>query len=130
MLKTLSAPQLFVPAALYDPTFAAALSGSPVERRVRISVPGKVAHSLKLGASPSPEAVFGYIAMSALLTDLRNQGGNANKLSSVVSGFRALSNQSSPLGTYSIKNGDIEFHNGKAPFVWARVESGQLAVSR
>jgi hypothetical protein len=67
--------------------------------------------------------------MSALLEDLRQQGGNANRLASVVNGFRSLSNQHSPIGAYSIKNGDIQFTGG-APFVWAGVKNGSLYPSK
>lgn len=131
-INTATVKRVFVPSALYDPTFAAALSPA-AQRSVQISVPGvlhsSIDSSLKLGHS-SPQAVFGYMAMSALLADLRAQGGNANRLASVVNGFRSLSAQSSPLGTYSIKNGDIQFSDGTAPFVWAGVKNGSLHPSK
>jgi branched-chain amino acid transport system substrate-binding protein len=133
-----AAPQLkrlFVPSALFDPEFAAKL-GPAAARAINISVPGFL-HSgfdsqfkAKYGHPPALQAVFGYVAMSALLEDLRQQGGNANRLSSVVNGFRSLSNQQSPIGAYSIKNGDIQFADGKAPFVWAGVKNGSLYPSK
>ena len=121
MLNGLSGKQLFVPSALYDPTFASKFS------TIHISVPGKVVPSLKLGPNPAPQAVFGYIAMKALLTDLHNQGGNANKLASVVDGFRSLSGQSSPLGTYSInQNGDTSL--GPAAFAIEHLRGTKLVA--
>jgi branched-chain amino acid transport system substrate-binding protein len=116
--------KLFVPSALYDPAFATALTPTAY-----VSVPGAL-HSTfdaqfkaTYHRPPAIQAIFGYMAMSALLADLRQQGSSANKLSSVINGFRSLSNQQSALGVYSIKNGEIEFASGKAPFAWVTAKA-------
>ena len=56
---------------------------------------------------PSPQAIFGYEAMAAVLAVLREDGGVANDRSKVARDFFAIRNRQSVLGTYSLNaNGD------------------------
>ncbi len=127
--------KLFAPSALADDAFAAGLS--PAARRsLYVSMPGLLPKQLAIqaptfaanfraayGHAPSPEAIFGYEAMSAVLSVLHQAGSSANNRQTVVKDFFAISNHSSPLGSYSIdKNGDTSI----GPFVIARVQGSKL----
>ena len=75
------------------------------------------------GHAPAVQAIFGYEAMAAVLSVLKQAGTSANSRSTVVKGFFAIRNRQSVLGTYSIdSNGDTSI----APFVFNRLKSGQL----
>jgi branched-chain amino acid transport system substrate-binding protein len=126
--------KLFGPSALDAPRFLSALSSSV--RNLYISVPGFLKPELNqagttfvtqfaatYGHAPAPQAIFGYEAMAAVLSVLREAGTSANDRSTVVKDFFAIKNRQSVLGTYSINsNGDTSI----APFVFSRLRDGQL----
>ena len=73
--------------------------------------------------APAPQAIFGYEAMSAVLSVLKKAGASANDRATVVQDFFAIKNRDSVLGTYSINaNGDTSL----APFVFSRPVNGKL----
>lgn len=131
--------KLFAPSALADSGFAASLTPA-AGASLRVSSPGFTSATLSAtgrgfvtaftstyGHAPSPEAIFGYEAMSAVLTVLRKAGTSANNRTTVVKDFFALRNRASVLGTYSINaNGDTSL----APFVISRIASGHLVPFR
>jgi branched-chain amino acid transport system substrate-binding protein len=124
---------------LDDQAFAAGLS-SAAQNALEISAPGFLAANLTAtgrqfvasftaayGHAPNPQAIFGYEAMSALISVLREAGKNASSRSTVRNDFFAIHNRNSVLGTYSIDaNGDINL----APFVISHVRAGQLTPYR
>jgi branched-chain amino acid transport system substrate-binding protein len=127
--------KLFGPSALDTTTFAARLS--PATRHVYISSPGFMTKDLSATAKseflkpfedtyhrvPSPQAIFGYEAMSAVLSVLKKAGASATDRATVVQDFFAIKNRDSVLGTYSINaNGDTSL----APFVFSRPANGKL----
>ncbi len=127
--------KLFAPSALYDDTFVAGLS-SAAQANLLVSSPGfmpseltpsgrqfESAFAAAYGHAPAPEAIFGYEAVSALVSVLGTEGSIAGDRADVVSAFRTLKNRTSVLGTYSIVGGDTTI----APFVIARVRGGKLA---
>jgi branched-chain amino acid transport system substrate-binding protein len=61
--------------------------------------------------------------MSAVLSVLKEAGTSAGNRSTVVHDFFAIKNRQSVLGTYSI---DSDGDTSLAPFVFARLKSGQL----
>ena len=130
-----AAVKLFGPSALDSPTFAARLS--PAARHVYISSPGFMTKDLSATAKseflkpfedayhrvPSPQAIFGYEAMSAVLSVLKKAGTSATDRAIVVQDFFAIKNRDSVLGTYSINaQGDTSL----APFVFSRPVNGKL----
>jgi branched-chain amino acid transport system substrate-binding protein len=133
------AAKLFAPSALADSGFAASLSPA-AGAALRVSTPGftpgalsatgrgfATAFSSAYGHAPSAQAIFGYEAMSAVLSVLREAGTSANNRGTVVKDFFAIRNRPSVLGTYSINaNGDSSL----APFVISSVKSGQLVPLR
>jgi branched-chain amino acid transport system substrate-binding protein len=129
------AVKLFGPSALDGPALAAGLS--PAARHVYISSPGFMTKDLNATAKsqflkpfedayhrvPSPRAIFGYEAMSAILSVLKKAGASATDRATVVQDFFAIKNRDSVLGTYSINaNGDTSL----APFVFSRPVNGKL----
>jgi branched-chain amino acid transport system substrate-binding protein len=129
------AVKLFGPSALDGPALAAGLS--PAARHVYISSPGFMTKDLNATAKsqflkpfedayhrvPSPQAIFGYEAMSAILSVLKKAGASATDRATVVQDFFAIKNRDSVLGTYSINaNGDTSL----APFVFSRPVNGKL----
>ena len=78
------------------------------------------------GHAPAPVAIFGYETMAALLYVIRVEGSLANTRAAVVGRFRSLTAADtahySVLGTYSLDHGDTNL----APFVFSRVQGGQL----
>ena len=79
------------------------------------------------GHAPAVQAIFGYEAMSAVLSVLKQAGTSANNRTTVVHDFFAIKNRQSVLGTYSINsNGDTSI----APFVFSRVQGGKLVASK
>jgi branched-chain amino acid transport system substrate-binding protein len=130
-----AAVKLFGPSALDSPTFAARLS--PAARHVYISSPGFMTKDLTATAKseflkpfedayhrvPSPQAIFGYEAMSAVLSVLQKAGTSATDRAIVVQDFFAIKNRDSVLGTYSINaQGDTSL----AAFVFSRPVNGKL----
>lgn len=126
--------KLFVPSALYDTAFVSALSPA-AQNNLYVSSPGfstqtltaagrqfVAAFRLAYGHQPQPQAIFGFEAMSALLSVLSQAGAAAASRAVVVSDFRSLHNRQSVLGTYSIQNGDTTI----APFIFARARAGAL----
>jgi branched-chain amino acid transport system substrate-binding protein len=129
------AVKLFGPSAIDTPTFAARLS--PAASHVYISSPGLMTKDLSATAKseflkpfedayhrvPSPRAIFGYEAMSAVLSVLKKAGTSATDRAIVVQDFFAIKNRDSVLGTYSINaQGDTSL----APFVFSRPVNGKL----
>jgi branched-chain amino acid transport system substrate-binding protein len=129
------AVKLFGPSALDSTTFAGKLS--PGAQHVYISSPGFMTKDLSATAKseflkpfedayhrvPSPQAIFGYEAMSAVLSVLKKAGASATDRATVVQDFFAIKNRDSVLGTYSINaNGDTSL----APFVFSRPVNGKL----
>lgn len=126
--------RLFGPSALDAPSFAAALS--PSIRNLYVSVPGFLgpdltpagrtfvsAFTAAYGHAPVVQAIFGYEAVAAVLSVLKQAGTAANSRTTVVKDFFAIRNRQSVLGTYSINsNGDTSI----APFVFSRVAGGKL----
>ena len=128
------AAKLFVPSALYDSSFVTGLSAS-AQHNLYVSSPGfsaatltpagkqfEAAFSSAFGHAPAPQAIFGYEAMSAVLSVLKEAGSLADNRALVVADFRAIKDRQSVLGTYSIVNGDTTI----APFIFARVRGGVL----
>jgi branched-chain amino acid transport system substrate-binding protein len=125
---------LFVPSALYDADWVKGLSAA-AQHRLYVSSPGfapghypgngsafQSAFRLAFHHQPQPQAVFGYVAMQALVAGLKQAGANANSRSDVTHDVRSLHNQSSAVGTYSLDGGDTNL----APFVFARPVAGTL----
>lgn len=127
--------KLFVPSALDSPSFAAGLSRG--SGRVYVSSPGFMTKDLSDTAKakflkpfedayhrvPTPQAIFGYEAMSAVLSVLHQAGASASDRQTVVHNFFAIKNRDSVLGTYSINaNGDTSL----APFVFSRLVGSKL----
>jgi ABC-type branched-subunit amino acid transport system substrate-binding protein len=129
--------KLFAPSATwFGPTTVSRLSPA-AQHNLFVSTPGftrstlssagqgfETAFQSAFGHAPTPQAIFGYEAMAAVLAVLRQAGANAGNRAVVVSDFRTLHDRSSVLGTYSINGGDPSI----APFVFARVRGGQLVV--
>ncbi len=126
--------QLFAPSGLYDAAFVAGLSPA-AQQRLYVSTPGFLPRDLQAGGqtfvsdfergfghAPAPQAIFGYEAMSALLTVLQHAGTGAGNRALVVADFRELRRSSSAIGSYSISGGDPSL----APFVISRVQAGKL----
>jgi hypothetical protein len=127
--------KLFVPSALDTSSFASSLGSTQVN--LYAAEPGFLPKDLSSSAKqqfltpfqstygrvPSPEAIFGYEAMSAVLAVLHGAGSQANNRSRVVHDFFAINNRSSVLGTYSINSkGDTNI----SPFVFSRFARGTL----
>ncbi len=126
--------KLFGPSALDAPAFVAALS--PAVRSLYISIPGFLKANLTAagskfvtdftstyGHAPAVQAIFGYEAMAAVLSVLKEAGTEADNRTTVVKDFFSIKNRQSVLGTYSINStGDTSI----APFVFTRLKGGQL----
>ena len=126
--------KLFAPSALYDDTLVAKLSPA-AQKNLYVSAPGLPVHGQSAAArafasafqstyghAPSPQAVYGYETMAALLAVLKQLGANANSRAQVVARFRGLKDRQSALGTYSLTNGDTTV----ASFVIAHPAGGRL----
>ncbi len=130
---------LLAPSALDDVQFVDALT-TGAQSALRVSAPGFLPAELSSSGrqfvssfqsayhhQPSPEAIFGYEAMQALLSVIQRAGTGASDRTTVQRDFFALRNRTSVLGTYSINaDGDTSL----APFVISRVTSGQLTPFR
>ncbi len=126
--------KLFGPSALDSPAFASALSAA-AQPDVYISAPGFLPADLpaagktfvsefrsSYGHLPAPAAIFGYEAMAGVLAVIHEAGASAGNRAVVVHDFRAITNRSSVLGTYSIRSGDTTL----GAFVFSRVRAGAL----
>jgi branched-chain amino acid transport system substrate-binding protein len=126
--------RLFAPSALYDETLVAKLSPA-AQKNLYVSAPGMTVRGRSAAAkafastfqstyghAPSPQAVYGYETMAALLAVLKQLGANANSRAQVVARFRGLKDRQSALGTYSLTNGDTNL----AAFVIAHPAGGRL----
>jgi branched-chain amino acid transport system substrate-binding protein len=126
--------KLFGPSALDAPRFVSSLSSTV--QNLYISVPGFLKADLNqagttfasqfdatFGHAPAVQAIFGYEAMAAVLSVLKEAGTAANDRATVVKNFFSIKDRPSVLGTYSIdSNGDTSI----APFVFSRLQGGQL----
>jgi ABC-type branched-subunit amino acid transport system substrate-binding protein len=127
--------KLFGPSALANPTFASGITTG--SRNVFISEPGYLPADLSAAGQkfvsdfkaayqrdPTPQAIFGYEAMAAVLDVLKQAGKSANDRGKVVDGFFSIKNRSSVLGApYSINaNGDTSL----TPFVFNHLRAGKL----
>jgi branched-chain amino acid transport system substrate-binding protein len=132
--------KLFASSALASSAFLGALSPRAA-RNLYVSQPGidpksysslarrmfAVPFRRQYGRTPSPEAIFGYEAMAAVLAVLREDGGAATDRSKVARDFFAIRNRQSVLGTYSLNaNGDTSL----ASFVFSRLRGGKLVPVR
>jgi branched-chain amino acid transport system substrate-binding protein len=129
--------KLFAPSALSNDGFVSQLQAA-AQKQLYVSSPGLLPKQLAAkagkfavdfkaayGHAPSPQAIFGYEAISAVLAVLHEAGPSANNRQTVVKDFIALRNQPSPLGTYSIDtNGDTSL--GASAFVIERVVGTKL----
>jgi branched-chain amino acid transport system substrate-binding protein len=126
--------KLFAPSALYDDGFVSGLA-SAAQRDLYVSSPGFMPGDLTpagakfvsdfgsaYGHAPAPEAIFGYEAMAAVLSVIRQAGASATNRKAIVDDFRGLKDRASVLGTYTLSDGDTNV----APFVFSRPQSGQL----
>jgi ABC-type branched-subunit amino acid transport system substrate-binding protein len=132
--------KLLAPSALYAQSFVQTLSPA-ARRQLNVSTPGFLSSDLTATAKrefvapfvaayhrqPSPQAIFGYEAVSAVLATLDKAGSAANQRSTVVRDFMNLHRSSSVLGSYS-----IDRYGGPtiAPFVFARVRGTALQPYR
>jgi branched-chain amino acid transport system substrate-binding protein len=126
--------KLFGPSALDTPSFTAALSGSV--HNLYISSPGFLNSDLPpagrtfesqfaaaYGHQPTPQAIFGYEAVAAVLGVVQQAGAGANNRATVVRDFFKLKDRASALGSYSIdKRGDTSL----SAFVLSRLRAGTL----
>jgi branched-chain amino acid transport system substrate-binding protein len=107
-------PKLFGPDALGDASFTASIG--PAGDRTFITSPGLApnayndlgqrfyaSYQARFGGFPSPEAIFGYEAMQAVLSSIQAAGSSAGSRADVVSRFFAIKNRQSVLGSYSIQ---------------------------
>jgi ABC-type branched-subunit amino acid transport system substrate-binding protein len=124
--------KLFLPSAA---ALAGKLSGLSAPGGVYVSVPSPAAggaaqvssfdkrFQAEYGHAPAPEAVFGYEAMSAVLSVLQQAGGAVKDRSTVVRDFHRISGRSSVLGSYSI---DKSGASGLASFRFMKLKGGTL----
>jgi branched-chain amino acid transport system substrate-binding protein len=114
----------FVPASalgsgtLYISTPASSSRRLPAGARQFLS-----AFRSRYGHVPSPQAIFGYEAMAAVLDVLHQAGTAANDRSTVVHDFFAIRNRPSVVGTYSI---DVNGDTSLSSFVFTRLRAGRL----
>jgi ABC-type branched-subunit amino acid transport system substrate-binding protein len=104
------------------------------ERDVYISAPGVMqmpsafaaAFKAAYGHAPSMQALFGDLAMTALLDALHQASGSADNRTAVTSDFFSLRNKTSPLGSFTInpRTGEIELPT--PTIVINRFRGGQL----
>jgi branched-chain amino acid transport system substrate-binding protein len=118
--------KIFVPSALASATLPAGTYLSqpgflpkdlPSLAKSQFAKPFKA----RYGHAPATEAIFGYEAMAAVLSVLRQAGTHANNRTTVVHDFFAIRNRRSVLGTYSI---DTEGDPSVTPFVFSRFHGG------
>jgi hypothetical protein len=134
--------KLFGPSALDNSTFAGGLESS-AQGHVYISAPGFLANELSpadvsfeqsfqaaYGHSPSPQAIFGFAAMKAVLDALGKAGTAVNNRTTVASDFFTLSvQQAAVLGPFNIDSaGDTSLGDSRSAFVLNRVRAGKLVA--
>jgi branched-chain amino acid transport system substrate-binding protein len=127
--KTDSSLKLFVPSALDTSAFAS--SFGPANVNLYASAPGLMSgdqtfvsqFKTAFDHAPAPEAVLGYVAMSAVLKALDEAGASASDRTTVVHDFFTLKNFSTPLGSLSIS---ADGNPSVAPFVFSRLKNGSL----
>jgi ABC-type branched-subunit amino acid transport system substrate-binding protein len=123
----------FGPSALATPGFASAVGSGA--RNVYVSVPAPASTSASAYQSfasafrsaynhaPDAQAVFGYEAMSVVLSVLHEAGQAADSRAILVKDLHRVHDRSSALGTYSIeKNGSSSLSS----FAFDRVRGGSL----
>jgi ABC-type branched-subunit amino acid transport system substrate-binding protein len=136
--SALPSAKMFAPSGLYDADLVAGLSGG-AQQRLIVSSPGFLPRGLPpagqqfasafasaYGHRPATQAIFGYEAMSALLSVIKDAGASGNSRAVIVTDFRDLRNRQSAIGTYSVSGGDPSL----SAFVFARVRAGQLVPYR
>jgi branched-chain amino acid transport system substrate-binding protein len=133
-----SAPKskLFAPSALDSDTFASALS-SAAAPNVYVSAPGFLNSNLPAlgatfeqsfkaaypGQTPGPDAIFGFVAMKAILDALGTAGGAASNRTTVANDFFSLNLSESAVGPLKIdKDGDSNL----TAIVFSHVRGGKL----
>jgi branched-chain amino acid transport system substrate-binding protein len=85
------------------------------------------AFAQRYGRAPSPEAVFGYEAMNAVLYAIEEAGELGNHRAEVIKQFFAIKDRRSVLGTYDIdEDGDTTL----SVFAVDRVRGGRLVFDR
>jgi branched-chain amino acid transport system substrate-binding protein len=127
--KSNSAIKLFVPSALDTSAFAS--SFGPASINLYASAPGVQSgdqtfiaqFNTAFGHAPAQQAVFGYVAMSAVLKALDEAGANANDRTTVVHDFFTLKNLSTPVGALSF---NADGNPSVAPFVFSHLKNGTL----
>lgn len=129
---------LFAPSALDNSSFAGEFGTT--RAKLYVSAPGFLSADLTPAARtyesafiaayhhpPAVQAIFGYEAMAAVLSVLKQAGAAANSRSTIVRDFFLIKNRQSALGTYSIDaNGDTTL----APFVFSRLTNGTLVPDK
>lgn len=127
-----SGMKLFGSSSLADAPIASSLSGQGGSLYVSVPAPGAGAlpdasfvnaFRAAAGHAPSPEALFGYAAMSAVLQTLAQAGSAANNRNTVVHDFHRLRSRISVIGTYSI---DADGASTLRSFSFERVSHGAL----
>jgi ABC-type branched-subunit amino acid transport system substrate-binding protein len=125
---------------LFGSSALAAATPPSGDRNVYVSTPGFLPKDLPAagktfvtkftstyGHAPATEAIFGYEAMSAVLSVLQKAGANVSDRATVVHNFFAIRDRAGAIGTYSINsNGDVSI----APFVISRSVDGKLVPFR
>jgi ABC-type branched-subunit amino acid transport system substrate-binding protein len=125
--------KLFGPAGLDTPAFASAL-GAAAQSQILVSSPGLLpadvpstftaAFTGAYGHAPAPDAMFGYLAMSALLDAMHDAGGSADNRSAVMNNLFGHARQSA-IGTFTItQSGDVKLPG--PTIVFSRFRGGQL----
>lgn len=125
--------KLFAPSALDTSGFASSLATSSLN--LYVTQPGFLPKDLPASAesqfvkpfeaayghAPATQSIFGYEAMSAILSVLTHASSSADDRVDVVKDFFALKDRASVLGTYSI---DSQGDTSIAPFVINRFQKG------
>jgi branched-chain amino acid transport system substrate-binding protein len=128
--------KLFAPSALDVTAFAGALN-SAAARNVYVSAPGflhsqlsseglafESAFTTAYGHAPAQNAIFGFMAMRAVLDAIRNAGAAADNRTDVANDFFALNLSDTVVGPLKItKDGDSSL----TAIVFSRVRGGKLA---
>ena len=128
--------KLFAPSALDNDAFATALS-SAAAPNVYVSAPGflhsqlsseglafESAFTTAYGHAPAQNAIFGFMAMRAVLDAIRNAGAAADNRTDVANDFFALNLSDTVVGSLKItKDGDSSL----TAIVFSRVRGGKLA---
>ena len=79
------------------------------------------------GHDPEPYAIYGYEAMNAALTAIKNAGDKGNCREDVIKGFFAIKNRPSVLGTYSI---DADGDTTITDYGGNTIKSGKLTFDK